>query len=410
MKLHVITYRTHGQLLLTAMLVLVLHCLPAYSQNNPPDRLSAIDGEIRVERLATLEYPWGMALLPDGRLLITEKPGRLRIWDEQGLSDPVQGLPSIIYLGQNDQGGLMDVAVDPDFGSNQWIYISYVEAAEQQADEIAETGDARFGKGLDMRDHVLRGGVVARARLQDDELQDVQVIWRQFPKTVGRGHFGNRLVFGPDDKLFISSGDRMRFDPAQSLKSNLGKIVRINSDGTIPDDNPFADQDDVRRDIWSYGHRNILALAVEPESDRLWALEMGPLGGDELNLIKAGSNYGWPEVSNGSHYNGATIEGHAANDQVEAPLRSWTPVISPSGALFYTSTLFSKWRGDLLVGGLSAESLIRLRIVDANYIAVEERINLQRRIRDVAQAPDGSLLLIEDAAEGALLRLSPARQ
>lgn len=395
--------------LLAIIAALFLLSLPAHGQRTPPDQIEGINGSIRVEQLATLEYPWGMALLPDGRLLITEKPGRLRIWDEQGLSDPLQGVPKVVYLNAGEQGGLLDVAVDPDFSNNQWIYISYVEAAQQQADEISETGDARFGGYLDMTDNVLRGGVVARARLEGNKLQDLQVIWRQFPKTVGRGHFGNRLLFGPDNKLFISSGDRMRFDPAQSLKSNLGKIVRINPDGTIPDDNPFADEDDVRRDIWSYGHRNVLALAIEPGTERLLAVEMGPLGGDELNLIKPGGNYGWPEVSNGSHYNGATIEGHTANEQTEAPLRSWTPVISPSGAMFYSSTLFKDWQGDLLVGGLSSESLIRLRIADGNDITLEERLRLQRRIRDVAQAPDGSLLLIEDAPEGALLRLSPAR-
>lgn len=395
--------------LLAIIAALFLLSLPAHGQRTPPDQIEGINGSIRVEQLATLEYPWGMALLPDGRLLITEKPGRLRIWDEQGLSDPLQGVPKVVYLSAGEQGGLLDVAVDPDFSNNQWIYISYVEAAQQQADEISETGDARFGGYLDMTDNVLRGGVVARARLEGNKLQDLQVIWRQFPKTVGRGHFGNRLLFGPDNKLFISSGDRMRFDPAQSLKSNLGKIVRINPDGTIPDDNPFADEDDVRRDIWSYGHRNVLALAIEPGTERLLAVEMGPLGGDELNLIKPGGNYGWPEVSNGSHYNGATIEGHTANEQTEAPLRSWTPVISPSGAMFYSSTLFKDWQGDLLVGGLSSESLIRLRIADGDDITLEERLRLQRRIRDVAQAPDGSLLLIEDAPEGALLRLSPAR-
>lgn len=388
----------------------VFFSFPAMAQDNPPNQISSINGDIRIEQLATLEYPWGLAFLPDGRLLITEKPGRLRLWDEQGLSEPLPGLPEIIYVRDGEQGGLLDVAVDPDFRNNQLIYISYVEAAQQQADEMSETGDARFGSGLDMTDNVLRGGVVARAQLTDNGLQDLQVIWRQFPKTVGRGHFGNRLLFSADDKLFISSGDRMRFDPAQSLKSNLGKIVRINPDGTIPDDNPFADDDDLRGDVWSYGHRNILAMAAEPESDRLWAVEMGPLGGDELNLVMPGVNYGWPTVSNGDHYNGATIEGHLSHEEMKAPLRSWTPVISPSGALFYDSTLFKDWQGDLLVGGLSSKSLVRLRILDGSQIVLEERIPLQRRVRDLAQAPDGSLLLIEDDAEGALLRLSPARR
>lgn len=397
------------QALMTAA-VLFFISAAAWTQDTAPDRVSSIDGDIRIEQLATLEYPWGMALLPDGRVLITEKPGRLRLWDGQELSEPISGLPKVIYLSAGEQGGLLDVAVDPDFRNNQQIYISYVEAAQQQADEMSETGDVRFGEYLDLTDNVLRGGVVARARLTDDKLQDLQVIWRQFPKTVGRGHFGNRLLFSSDNKLFITSGDRMRFDPALSLKSNLGKIVRINPDGTTPDDNPFANDNDVRKDVWSYGHRNILALAEEPDSNRLWAVEMGPLGGDELNLITPGDNYGWPAVSDGSHYNGATIQGHPASKEVKAPMRSWTPVISPSGALFYSGTLFSEWQGDLLVGGLSSESLVRLRIMDGNQIVLEERIPLQRRIRDLVQAPDGSLLIIEDAPEAGLLRLSPARQ
>ncbi|HEX2089951.1 MAG TPA: [protein-PII] uridylyltransferase, partial [Actinomycetota bacterium] len=220
-------------------------------------------GDLRIERLATLEQPWGMALLPDGRLLITEKPGRLRVWANGSLSEPVEGVPRVVYRGTpSEQGGLMDVEVDPDFARNGLVYLSYSEAADEQPAGLAETGDPRFGGYLDKTDNIPRGGAVARGRLEGNRLRDVQVIWRQEPKTVGRGHFGNRLIFAPDGKLFITSGDRMRFDPAQSLASNLGKFVRINPDGSVPNDNPFAGKEGARGDIWSYGHRNVLVAAV----------------------------------------------------------------------------------------------------------------------------------------------------
>lgn len=380
----------------------------AHSQTDAPDTVSSNSGDIQVEELATLEYPWGLAQLPDGRLLVTEKPGRLRIWEDGNLSEPVQGVPEVVYRTPGEQGGLLDVALDPNFEENRLVYISYVEAAEQQPDAIRDTGDARFGGGLDRSDGIIRGGAVARGRLEGERLQDLEVIWRQQPKTVGRGHFGNRLVFAPDGKLFITSGDRMRFEPAQSLESNLGKILRINADGSIPEDNPFVDQEDALDDIWSYGHRNILAAAFEPESERLWAFEMGPLGGDEVNLIQVERNYGWPTVSNGSHYNRQTIPPHAGTDEFEAPVRTWTPVISPSGAMFYDGSLFEEWQGSALVGGLSSQALVRL-VLDGDRISVEERINMQRRIRDIIQTPDGAILAIVDAENGALLRLTPAQ-
>jgi aldose sugar dehydrogenase len=374
----------------------------------PPDVVSSSAGRIRLERLATLEQPWGLALLPDGRLLVTEKPGRLRVWAAGRLSEPVQGVPKVVHRGTpGEQGGLLDVEIDPDFARNGLVYLSYVEAAEQQPPDIAETGDMRFGEFLDMSDNVVRGGVVARGRLEGNQLRDVQVIWRQVPKTVGRGHFGNRIVFAPDGKLFITSGERMRFDPAQSLASNLGKIVRINPDGTIPTDNPFVSRQGARGDIWSYGHRNILAAAVDPASGRLWAFEMGPLGGDELNLVQPGKNYGWPFVSNGDNYSGPSIPDHPTRREFQGPARTWTPVISPSGATFYTGALFPAWRGSVFVGGLSSQALVRLAF-DGERVAVEERIDMKRRIRDVIQAPDGALLVIVDDKKGDLLRLTPA--
>lgn len=397
---------------LPAIVAFTLTLAPAaYGQTGsagPGEVMSVTAGKLTVERLATLEFPWGMALLPDGGLLITEKPGRLRIWDDGKLSDPIAGVPEVVYRGTpGEQGGLLDVAIDPEFERNRLVYLSYTEPADQQPEEVAETGDVRFGGFLDMSDDIVRGGAVARGRLEAEGLRDIEVIWRQEPKTLGRGHFGNRLIFAPDGKLFITSGERMRFDPAQSLASNLGKVVRINPDGSIPDDNPFVGEEDALGDVWSYGHRNILAAAIDRASDRLWGLEMGPLGGDELNLIEPGRNYGWPLVSNGDNYGGPSIPDHPTREEFQAPVRTWTPVISPSGAAFYDGALIPEWQGSMLVGGLSSQALIRL-VLDGEHVALEERIDMQRRIRDVAQAPDGAILVIVDDQNGDLLRLTPA--
>jgi aldose sugar dehydrogenase len=380
--------------------------LLAVAQTRPSDVNSSGADTVRTERLATLEFPWGMAYLPDGRLLITEKPGRLRIFDGKRLSEPVTNLPAISYRAtQSEQGGLMDVAVDPDFAQNQRIYLSYSEEAATPPG-ATETGDPRFATYLDMKDNRLRNGAVARARLEGNRLMNVETIWRQEPKMIGRGHFGHRIVFGRDGTMFITSGDRMRFDPAQSPASNLGKIVRINRDGTIPKDNPFAGKPDARGDVWSIGHRNVLSAAVHPASGQLWVFEMGPLGGDELNIVERSRNYGWPAVSDGDNYDKSPIPDHAARPEFAAPVRTWTPVIAPSGALFYDGSLFP-WRGNVLVGGLSSQAVIRLTL-DGDKVVREDRIDLKRRIRDVIQAPDGALLVITDARDGELLRLTPA--
>ena len=397
---------------LTAITALMFAFLPAARSQAPagppPDVVPSSAGDLRVERLATLEYPWGMAMLPDGRLLVTEKPGRLRIWENGKLSEPVQGVPKVVYRAtQFEQGGLLGVAIDPDFARNRFVYLSYVEPSKQQPPDIGETGDIRFADYLDTSDNILRGGAVGRGRLEGNALREFQVIWRQVPKTVGRGHFGHRLIFAPDGTLFITSGERMRFDPAQSLASNLGKVVRIHPDGSIPKDNPFAGKEGGRGEVWTYGHRNILAAAIDPSSGLFWAFEMGPLGGDEINLIQRGKNYGWPLVSNGDNYGGPSIPDHPTQKQFQEPVRTWTPVVSPSGAMFYTGALFTGWRGSALVGGLSSQALVRLTF-DGERIVTEERIDLKRRIRDVIQAPDGAVLLIVDAKTGDLLRLTPA--
>lgn len=368
-----------------------------------PTSLTSQAGTIRVERLASLEEPWGTAYLPDGRLLVTEKPGRLRIFARGALSAPVGGLPAIAYRGQ---GGLLDVAVDPDFARNRFVYLSFTEAAEQQPAGARETGDPRFGTFIDTTDVQLKGGAVARGRLEGNALTDVRVIWRQTPKFIGRGHFGGHLAFGPDGKLYVTSGDRMRFDPAQDTASNVGKIVRINPDGTLPQDNPMATRGAAGGDVWSMGHRNPLGIAFEPTTRRLWIHEMGPLGGDEVNVVERGRNYGWPKVSNGDNYDGSHIPEHATDTTFVEPVHAWTPVVSPSGLIFYTGDRFRAWRNSLLFGGLSSRSLIRLHFRDGRP-AVEERLHLGKRVRDVVQAPDGSIVLITDGKRAELLRLVP---
>jgi aldose sugar dehydrogenase len=379
----------------------------AQSQPRPGETALSAAKTFRIEQLATLEFPWGIALVPDGRLLITEKPGRLRIFADGKLSAPVENVPKTAYLPKpGEQGGLLDVAVDPDFEQNHIIYLSYSEEAQQGSGQTANTPDSRFGNFLDLSDKRLMGGAVMRARLDGNRLADGKVIWRQEPNTIARGHFGHRIIFGRDGTMFITSGDRMRFDPAQSLSSNLGKVVRINRDGTIPKDNPFVGKPDARGDIWSFGHRNMLAAAVHPTTGQLWVVEMGPLGGDELNLIEKGANYGWPIVSNGDNYDKSPIPDHDTQPEFKTPVKSWTPVISPSGALFYDGSLFP-WKGSLIVGGLSSKALVRLTL-DGAKVSAEERIDMQRRIRDLLQLPDGALLVITDDKNGELLKLTPA--
>jgi glucose/arabinose dehydrogenase len=315
-------------------------------------------------------------------------------------------VPKVEY---HEQGGLLDVAVDPDFATNQLVYLSYTEASLEQPADAKDEGDDRLGPYQDLNDVVLKGLAVARGKLKGDQLKDVQVIWRQAPKTIGRGHFGGQLTFAPDGTLFITSGDRQRFDPAQDLGSTLGKIVRINPDGSIPPDNPFVNQTGALPEIWSLGHRNPLGVAFEPSSGKLWEHEMGPKGGDEINIIEKGKNYGWPIVSEGSHYNDVRISHHAENVDLTPPLKFWNPSISPSGLIFYTSDKFKELKGKALLGGLSSEALIVLTI-KGNTVMDDSIVRTERRIRDVAQMPDGSLLLLTDGNNAELLRLIPSSE
>ena len=363
-------------------------------------------GPINLEPLAKLDNPWGMTYLPDGRLLITEKPGRLRIFADGKLSEPLAGVPEVAY---RDQGGLLDVEIDPNFSDNQLVYLSYAEKAQQQPPDASDPGDPRLGGGP-RKDVMLKTGAVARAKLEGNQLKDLKVIWRQVPATIGRGHFGGRLIFSPDGKLFILSGDRMRFDPAQDLSSNIGKVVRINPDGSVPDDNPFKNQSNAHPDVFTYGNRNPLGGAIHPQTGKLWINEMGPKGGDEVNVIEAGKNYGWPLVAEAKHYNDAPIPSHdTMKEKVTPPAVVWNPVISPSGMIFYDGSLFPDWKGSALIGGLSSRAVIVVKAGDGTP-EEQERLDMKMRIRDVAQSPDGAILLLSDGPNGQLLRLTPAQK
>jgi glucose/arabinose dehydrogenase len=338
--------------------------------------------------VAQFKEPWAMTFLPDGRLLVTEKKGALKLLNvESGQAGEVSGVPKVAYGGQ---GGFGDVILHPQFATNSLVYLSYSEPGE---DDTA-------------------GAAVARARLtlsgNGGRLEDPQVIWRQVPKVTGRGHYGHRLAFGPDGKLWITSGERQKFTPAQDMKANLGKMIRLNEDGSEPADNPFYSQGGVASQVWSLGHRNLLGLAFAPDG-RLYAHEMGPRGGDELNVIEKGANYGYPVVSNGDHYDGRNIPDHPTRPEFKAPLITWNPVISPAGFIIYTGKLFPDWNGNGFIGGLSSESLVRVEF--ANGGAREaQRFDMGKRIREVEQGPDGAIWLLEDERNGSggrLLKLTP---
>ena len=340
--------------------------------------------------VTSFDEPWAMTFLPDGRLLVTEKAGRLKVVTQSGeQSSPIDGVPEVDYGGQ---GGLGDVVLHPDYEANGIIYLSYAEAGD---------GDER-------------GAAVMRARLtlNDDggELSGQEVIWRQVPKVSGRGHYGHRIAFDDDGYLFVSSGERQKFDPAQDMQQNLGKIVRLNDDGSVPSDNPFADQGGVTAEIWSLGHRNPLGLAFDSEG-RLWNQEMGPRHGDELNLVIKGENYGYPIVSNGDHYDGREIPDHDTRPEFEAPKVFWVPAISPGGLMFYDGDLFPEWRGSAFLGGLSSMALIRVEF-DGKSAAEAERFDMGQRIREVEQGPDDAIWILEDGRNensGRLLKLTPAQ-
>lgn len=338
-----------------------------------------------VTDIARFDEPWALAFLPDGRLLVTEKGGRLLLVSQQGeKSAPIDGVPDVDYGGQ---GGFGDVALHPDFDDNRLIYLSFAEAGEDNT----------------------RGAAVARARLELGEnggrLRDVEVIWRQVPKVTGRGHYAHRLLFDASGYLWVSSGERQKFDPSQDMQSNMGKILRLNDDGSPAEGNPFADRGGVTAEIWSLGHRNPLGIAFDGDG-QLWNVEMGPRGGDELNRVLRGANYGYPIVSNGDHYNGRDIPDHDTRPELEAPKVWWTPVISPGDLMIYSGDLFADWQADGFIAGLSAEALIRIEF-DGEEAREAERYDMGRRIRAVEQGPEGAIWVLEDRSGGRLLKLTP---
>lgn len=360
---------------------------PATTPTRYPQAATAPDAErVRVETVAQgLDHPWALAFLPDGRMLVTERAGRMRLIARDGsLSPPLRGVPEVAARGQ---GGLLDVVTDPDFARNRTVFFSY-----------AEPGDGGAGTA------------VARAVLDGQALTDVKVIFRQVPKVGGSGHFGSRLVFGRDGTLFVTLGDRYtERERAQDLSATLGKVVRITRDGEVPKDNPFAGRKDARPEIWSLGHRNVQGAALNPSTGELWTAEHGARGGDEINRVLAGRNYGWPVITYGVDYSGARIGKGTSAPGMEQPVHYFDPSIAPSGMIFYTGDAFPGWKGDILVGALVKTHLARLQLKDGRVVA-EWRYLADRgeRIRDVRQGPDGFVYLVTDSDDGKVLRLRPS--
>jgi glucose/arabinose dehydrogenase len=347
-------------------------------------------GELAVQTAASgLDHPWALAFLPDRRMLVTERPGRMRIVDEDGtLSPALVGVPNVFASGQ---GGLLDVVLDRSFAQNHTIYFCYAEPVE---------GRARTA--------------LARARLLAEgtaRLEAVEVIFRQAGPLSSGNHFGCRIAQTPDENLFLTTGEHFTTrDQAQNLGNDLGKIIRIRPDGSAPPDNPFVGRAGAKPEIWSYGHRNPQGLALHPVTGKLWEHEHGPRGGDEINIIEKGKNYGWPVIGYGIDYSGAKIHESTHKAGMEQPIKYWVPSIAPSGMTFYTGNLFAPWRGSLFVGALAGQILVRLEL-DGEKVGKEERLlqQLRERIRDVREGPDGALWLATDSSAGRILRLAPAK-
>ncbi|MCP8899461.1 PQQ-dependent sugar dehydrogenase [Gilvimarinus xylanilyticus] len=333
-----------------------------------------------------LENPWGLAFLPDGSMLVTERTGTMRKVGADGeVSEPLTGLPEIFVRGQ---GGLLDVAVDPNYADNGWIYFSY-----------SEPGDGGNSTAL------------ARAKLDGKALVELELIFSQQPKVSSNNHFGSRIVFKGDGTLFLTLGDRYsRMDDAQTLDNHHGKVIRINTDGSVPADNPFVDTEGALPEIWSYGHRNMQGATVHPQTGELWSGEHGAQGGDELNIDRAGLNYGWPVVTYGEDYGGGKIGEGFKKEGMETPIYYWLPSLATAGLTFYTGDVFPKWKGDIFVASLRAETLSRLDI-EGERVLHEERLladELGERLRHVVQGPKGYLYLLTDASDGKIIRIAPA--
>jgi len=374
---------------------LPLALLACSADNATGQNAGATAGEkpFKTSVIADFESPWAMTFLPDGRMLITEKAGEMILFDpKNGTKIPVAGIPKVDSAGQ---GALMDIVPSPTFAQDKKVYFSFSEVGQ---------GDRAGGKGV-----ALATGIFDQASDGTTRLADVKVIFRASDYVEGNGHYSGRIAFSPDGKyLFFTNGERQKFDPAQDPKSTLGKVLRLNLDGTPAAGNPLSAKG-FNPAVWSYGHRNLLGIAFDKDG-RLWEQEMGPQGGDEVNLIKPGLNYGWPLASNGSHYDGRDIPDPTPGDGYEAPKLWWNPVISPGGLIYYSGDLFPQWKGSLFIGGLSSQSLVRVKL-DGEDAEKADQWDMGARIREVEQGPDGALWLLEDGgkSQGRLLKLTPAR-
>jgi len=365
-----------------SLLLLLLSCTNAKSVDNTI--VGNAGSRLFAESFGAFNEPWAMTFMPGGDLLVTKKKGALllvHLGDRTKV--PVKGVPKVDYGGQ---GGLGDIILHPHYKDNYWIYLSY---AEQDSS----------GK---------RGAVVARAQFHPEsaepKLENLEFIWRQMPKVSGSGHYSHRLAFSPDGKLFITSGERQKQTPAQSWTQNLGKVIRLNEDGSVPPDNPFQDKGELAKTFWSLGHRNLLGIAFDKQG-RLWTHEMGPRHGDEFNLTIAGDNYGWPIVSWGDQYNGTPIPDHDTRPEFNAPEVYWAPTVAPSGLIIYDGSMFPEWQGNAFIGGLRSKSLVRIRI-EGDRAEEVERFAMGKRIREVEQGPRGAIWVLEDETGGRLLRLT----
>ena len=356
---------------------------PAVARAQQVMRSSKASYSLRMLTL-DLEQPWGMAFLPDGRLLITERPGRLRIFANGRLERaPVGGLPKVFARGQ---GGLLDICLHPDFARNAQLYLTY-------------SGEGEGGAAT----------VLARAEFRNNALVGVQRLFEALPRTSGGLHFGSRIVFDQAGLLYVTCGERYQMQRAQNLADLGGKVVRLRDDGSVPPDNPFVGREGARPEIFTWGHRNPQGMAMNPATGRIWVAEHGPRGGDELNLLKAGANYGWPRATHGIDYSGSTISPNKSLPGMEDPVRVWVPSISPSGLAFYSGDRFPGWKGSVFTGALSDNALIRIELDGDRYLG-EERllVDLLPYIRDVRQGPDGLLYLVTHTDSGGLYRLEPA--
>jgi glucose/arabinose dehydrogenase len=358
-----------------------------------PATIRTQEATIRAVTVAEgLETPWGMAFLPDGRILVTERPGRMRVVTPAGpnggqVAPPLGNVPKVFDSGQ---GGLLDVTLDPDFARNRILYFTYAEPGQNE-----QRGGA--------------GTALASAVFDETSLSDVKVLFRQQPKVSGGLHFGSRVVVGADGRLWLGLGERYRRDEAQNLNSHLGKVIRIEKDGRVPADNPFVGRNDVRPEIWSYGHRNIQGMTRHPQTGLVWLHEHGAQGGDEINIPDRGRNYGWPVITHGIDYSGAKIGIGTAAPGMEQPLLHWTPSIAPSGMAFYTGSRIPAWRGNLFVGSLKFGTLHRVVLEGTRVVRQEQMLKqIGDNIRDVRDGPDGFLYLATDSPQGRILRLEPA--